>query len=66
MKIKSNDILFSHLPASWYGDMWKEAFPSGNGKIGISVYGGVIKETILVNHCNLWHWGKRGEIPARC
>lgn len=63
MKIKSNDILYSHLPASWYGDLWKEAFPSGNGKVGISVYGGVAKETILVNHSNLWHWGRRGEIP---
>lgn len=59
----SNDILYSHIPASWYGDLWKDALPSGNGKTGISVYGAIKKETILVNHCNLWHWGKRKEVP---
>ncbi len=55
--------LFSKQPASWYGDRWKEAFPAGNGKIGISVYGSVKKETILVNHNRSWHWGIRGELP---
>ena len=63
MRKKTNDILYSHIPASWYGDLWKDAFPSGNGKTGISVYGAIKKETILVNHCNLWHWGKRSEVP---
>lgn len=56
-------ILYSYKPASWYGDLWKDAFPAGNGEVGISVYGAVKKETILVNHGNLWHWGERSEIP---
>ena len=55
--------LISKQPASWYGDRWKEAFPAGNGKIGISVYGSVKKETILVNHSGSWHWGTRGKLP---
>lgn len=55
--------LNSYKPASWAGDLWKEAFPSGNGKVGISVYGAVKKETIIVNHGNLWHWGIRGSLP---
>ncbi|MCR5054910.1 MAG: glycoside hydrolase family 95 protein, partial [Lachnospiraceae bacterium] len=63
MEKTPKDILYSNIPASWYGDLWKEAFPSGNGKTGISVYGAVKKETVLVNHCNLWHWGKRSDIP---
>lgn len=53
----------SHIPATWVGDQWKEAFPSGNGIVGISVYGAVKNETILVNHGNLWHWGIRDNIP---
>lgn len=53
----------SNKPASWVGDLWKEAFPSGNGKVGIAVYGAVKDETIVVNHGNLWHWGVRDEIP---
>ena len=55
--------LISKQPALWYGDRWKDAFPAGNGKIGISVYGSVKKETILVNHSRSWHWGTRGELP---
>jgi len=50
-------------PASWQGDLWKEALPTGNGKIGASIYGAIKQETILVNHSNLWHWGKRSEVP---
>ncbi len=30
--------------------MWREALPSGNGKIGTAVYGGIKDETILMNH----------------
>ena len=55
--------LFSKQPASWHCDRWKDAFPAGNGKIGISVYGSVKKETILVNHSRSWHWGIRGKLP---
>ena len=55
--------LISKQPASWYADRWKEAFPAGNGRTGISVYGSVKKETILVDHNRSWHWGTRGEVP---
>ena len=50
-------------PSSWQGDLWKDALPCGNGKIGAAVYGGIKQETILVNHNRLWHWGKRSNIP---
>ncbi|PHV72259.1 alpha-L-fucosidase [Sporanaerobium hydrogeniformans] len=55
--------LIGKMPATWYKDSWKDAFPAGNGEIGISVYGGVKEETVLINHCELWHWGKRSALP---
>ena len=50
-------------PASWHRDMWREGLPAGNGKIGALVYGNIADETIVINHCKLWHWGKRNELP---
>ena len=50
-------------PASWWKNMWREALPSGNGRIGASVYGGIKDETILINHGGLWHRGKKAEVP---
>lgn len=43
--------------------MWREALPSGNGRIGTSVYGGIKDETILINHGDLWHRGKKMDVP---
>lgn len=63
MNEKENFCMKLLTPASWYGDLWKEALPAGNGKTGISVYGAVKKETIMVTHANLWHWGKRSSVP---
>ncbi|GIN55686.1 hypothetical protein J8TS2_00050 [Lederbergia ruris] len=52
-----------NYPASWWKNMWREALPSGNGKIGAAVYGGIKDETILINHEELWHLGKKDEVP---
>lgn len=52
-----------NYPASWWRDMWREALPSGNGIIGTSVYGGVKDETILINHGDLWHRGRKDTVP---
>ena len=50
-------------PASFWGAQWRDALPAGNGKIGASVYGGVHRERILLNHGDLW-WGSRTpELP---
>ncbi|MCJ7839413.1 glycoside hydrolase family 95 protein [Lederbergia sp. NSJ-179] len=37
--------------------------PSGNGKIGAAVYGGIKDETILLNHEELWHLGQKDVVP---
>jgi alpha-L-fucosidase 2 len=50
-------------PASWWKNMWREALPSGNGEIGVSVYGAVQDETVLINHADLWHWGCKDPLP---
>ncbi len=57
------DQLIMSYPAAWWGNMWREALPSGNGVIGASVFGGVQEETVLLNHAALWHWGHKDELP---
>lgn len=59
----SNKTLKLIYPASWWGAKWREALPSGNGVIGAAVYGGVYKETVLLNHANLWWKGVTKELP---
>ncbi len=46
--------LIMKYPASWHGNMWREAMPVGNGEIGGLVYGGVYKEIIALSHGKLW------------
>ncbi|MEO2203509.1 glycoside hydrolase N-terminal domain-containing protein [Paenibacillus pabuli] len=50
-------------PASWWKGMWREALPSGNGIIGASVQGGIHQEVILLQHGELWHWGRKDKLP---
>ncbi|WP_018884529.1 glycosyl hydrolase family 95 catalytic domain-containing protein [Paenibacillus massiliensis] len=50
-------------PASWWKGMWREALPSGNGILGASVQGGIQEETVLLQHSDLWHWGRKEKLP---
>lgn len=50
-------------PASWWKGMWREALPSGNGMLGASVQGGIQEETVLLQHSELWHWGRKEKLP---
>lgn len=43
--------------------MWREALPSGNGTVGVAVLGNIKQETLIINHSELWHWGKNCELP---
>lgn len=63
MKQDDKYVLKLNYPASWWGGNWREALPSGNGKIGAAVYGGVHKETILLNHEDLWWQSKTPDLP---
>ncbi|MEP2776453.1 MAG: glycoside hydrolase family 95 protein [Luteolibacter sp.] len=42
---------------------WREALPSGNGKIGALVYGSISSERVLFNHNELWYGGKIPVLP---
>jgi alpha-L-fucosidase 2 len=50
-----NNQITTRYPASWFGERWREALPSGNGVIAAAVYGSVNNETILLTHDDLWH-----------
>src|SRR5687767_14485263 len=45
----------------WYnkpsGDVWENALPIGNGRLGAMVYGNVEKETIQLNEHTVWSGG---------
>ncbi|NEW05771.1 glycoside hydrolase family 95 protein [Paenibacillus sp. SYP-B3998] len=56
-------LLTMCYPASWWRSLWREALPSGNGRIGAAVYGGVHEETILLNHEDLWWGGENPSLP---
>ena len=57
-----NQIIMKY-PASWFGERWREALPSGNGVIAAAVYGSVNSETILLTHDDLWHEVVTQELP---
>ena len=42
----------------WYnhpsGDVWENALPVGNGKLGAMIYGNVDTETVQLNECTVW------------
>ncbi len=61
--MNKNNLLSLMTPASWHGDMWREALPCGNGTLGAMVYGNIADETIMMNHSHLRHWGIRSELP---
>lgn len=46
--------------AGWWGSIWREGLPTGNGVIGASVYGGAGNETIMITNANLWWQGRVG------
>ena len=58
-----NNTLTMNYPASWWKSKWREAMPSGNGKIGAGVYGSIHDERILLTHEDLWWKGKTMEMP---
>ncbi|ALL06773.1 glycoside hydrolase [Pedobacter sp. PACM 27299] len=44
----------------WYGEpakMWEETLPLGNGRLGMTPDGGVLKEKIVLNDITLWSGG---------
>lgn len=55
--------IYCKKPASMVEKSWKAGFPSGNGKVGISVNGYIKTEEVLVNHAALWHWGIAAPVP---
>lgn len=42
---------------------WRDACPTGNGKVGALVSGDVNSEKIIINHENLWLYGEKYPLP---
>jgi alpha-L-fucosidase 2 len=63
MAKNTSNILQFNMPASWWGEKWREGLYVGNGKIGANVYGGVSDELILINNSALSWQGRIGVVP---
>lgn len=50
-------------PSSWWGARWREALPSGSGRVGAAVYGAVCRETVMLTHSDLWWQSRTPELP---
>ena len=60
----SRHIYTIKKPASWHGELWREALPLGNGLTGALVTGAIADESIQFNRHDLWHGkGDGGAIP---
>lgn len=57
---KPKTILKFKKASEWWGAMWRGGLPIGYGKIGASVFGGAGRETIMINHGDLWWQGYTG------
>ena len=57
------DLITLKTPASSRGALWREALPSGNGRIGAAVYGGVGRERVLLTHEDLWTGSRTHPLP---
>jgi len=60
---KPKTVLQFLKPSSYWGAMYKEALPCGNGLIGAAVYGGVANETVMLTHAGLKWQGYVGVLP---
>ena len=58
-----NKKITMRYPTAWHQEMWREGAPFGNGIIGGMVYGGILRENILINHALLWRGGRNMELP---
>ena len=41
----------------WYdkpADEWMKSLPLGNGRLGVTIYGGIETETLLLNESTMW------------
>jgi len=62
--IKKNiNTLTMKYPSSWHNALWREGAVSGNGMVGINIYGGVQRETMIINHTALWTGRPMQELP---
>lgn len=59
----TNRIITMDKPTRWWGAMWREAMPTGNGHTGAAVYGAAYDETVMITHEDLWWKGRTPDLP---
>lgn len=50
-------------PATKAAESWDEAMPTGNGRVGVLVFGNIQNETILLNHDSLFIRTRKPTLP---
>ncbi len=60
---KQTNVISSALPASWWGETWREGYFIGSGTVGANLFGGAAEERILLNHADLLWQGRISVVP---
>jgi alpha-L-fucosidase 2 len=63
MAYKPRTTLKFEKPSSWWGALWREGLPLGNGLSGACVYGGAANETIMLTSAFSYWQGSIGVLP---
>ena len=64
-KLDAEERCRKRMSRLWYrrpAEVWEEALPLGNGRIGAMVFGGVRQERIQVNEESVWYGGEMNRI----
>jgi len=56
-------LLTMRYPAAWWSSMWRDAVPTGNGRVGAAVYGAVHAERVMLTHEDLWWQSSTPPLP---
>ncbi len=55
--------VWTHAPASWPGELWRESLPLGNGCTAALLCGSAGCEHLWIQRFDRWEGGEEGELP---
>lgn len=59
----SADNIWMSAPAAWYGELWRESLPMGNGLTAALLCGSAGCEHLWLQRYDRWEGGEDGELP---
>ena len=57
------NTIWMNTPSAWFGELWRESLPMGNGLTGALLCGGAGCEHLWLQRFDRWEGGEDGELP---